>query len=372
MITLTTPCPGGISGNAFPFEYDPENCVFFDIETTGFRASFSSLYMIGVVYKAGGSWTCTQWMSEDPGEEYGLLRIFAAFLAPFKVLLHFNGNRFDLPYLREKYAVHALPCPFDDMVSADLYTDIRMLRNLLGMIRMNQKALEQFLGVRREDLFDGGKLIQVYREYRLQPNEQQRNVLLLHNREDLFGMLSLLSFYSYMPLLAPDLGSCDISAAVEQTGTEAVPGEKDFRETGALTLAVRLRSGVPVSLQRNGDFSSLSVREHSASIRVPLYSGRLRYYFRDYKNYYYLPAEDQAVHKSVARYVDPAYRVQATADTCYTCMEGLFLPQPPRGGFSPAFRRDRQDFICYFQLPAEWEEESFCRSYAALLLQEYI
>ena len=47
-------------------------------------------------------------------------------------------------------------------------------------------------------------------------------------------------------------------------------------------------------------------------IRVPIHESYVKCYFTDYKNYYYLPAEDQAVHKSVATYVDKNCREKAT------------------------------------------------------------
>ena len=53
-------------------------------------------------------------------------------------------------------------------------------------------------------------------------------------------------------------------------------------------------------------------------MRVPLYHGMARLYFLDYKNYDYLPAEDTAVHKSVAAYIDKSQREKATPETCYS------------------------------------------------------
>lgn len=47
---------------------------------------------------------------------------------------------------------------------------------------------------------------------------------------------------------------------------------------------------------------------------------------RPVKDYYYLPKEDRAIHRSIACYVDKAYRQKATAATCYIRQEGIFLP----------------------------------------------
>lgn len=86
----------------FPGQVRPETSVFIDIETTGLKASTSRLYMIGVLYATGEGWNTIQWMAETSAEEEGLLRVLAAFIRPYRALIHFNGERFDLPYLREK------------------------------------------------------------------------------------------------------------------------------------------------------------------------------------------------------------------------------------------------------------------------------
>ncbi|GEM_PF-5794944 len=59
---------------------------------------------------------------------------------------------------------------------------------------------------------------------------------------------------------------------------------------------------------------------------IPRYTGELKHFYKDYKNYYYLPAEDQAYHKSVSGFVDRSARVQATARTAYTKKTGTFIP----------------------------------------------
>ena len=61
-------------------------------------------------------------------------------------------------------------------------------------------------------------------------------------------------------------------------------------------------------------------------MRVPVLQGSLKYFYPDYRNYYYLPEEDRAIHKSVGCYVDSRFREKAKPDTCYVRKEGLFLP----------------------------------------------
>lgn len=52
----------------------------------------------------------------------------------------------------------------------------------------------------------------------------------------------------------------------------------------------------------------------------------LKYFFKNYKDYYYLPEEDITIHKDVATYVDKNHRIQATASNCFTKVTDNFLP----------------------------------------------
>ena len=119
---------------------------------------------------------------------------------------------------------------------------------------------------------------------------------------------------------------------------------------------------VPLALHAGGCF--FSAKEDSGVLKIPVYSGELKFFYPDYKNYAYLPEEDKAIHKSVAVYVDKAHRVPATPATCYTKKEGDFLPQhllPTQDDlFTPAFRREaRQRAPRSAGRPYAQEKESF-------------
>ena len=61
------------------FGLNPRQVIYFDIETTGFRASSSSLYMIGWAVlsdMSGEEWTLTQLLAQSHSEEVLLLELF--------------------------------------------------------------------------------------------------------------------------------------------------------------------------------------------------------------------------------------------------------------------------------------------------------
>ena len=90
------------------------------------------------------------------------------------------------------------------------------------------------------------------------------------------------------------------------------------------------------------------VKERNGSIMIPFYYGVLKHFFENYKDYYYLPLEDTAVHKSVAEYVEKDYRKKATKDTCYIKKDGVFLPQLDKTR-TPEFQLAFKDKIYWFE-----------------------
>jgi hypothetical protein len=118
---------------------------------------------------------------------------------------------------------------------------------------------------------------------------------------------------------------------------ENCQAETTQTETGENILLLRAHTSggyFPFKLETNMADStgekklSYCYDKDSLTVRIPLYLGDFFHFYEDYKNYYYLPKEDMAIHKSVGSYVDREYRRQATASTCYTKKNGCFFPLP--------------------------------------------
>ena len=73
------------------------------------------------------------------------------------------------------------------------------------MTHGKQKDWEQFLGLNREDKYDGGQLIAVYKDYLMSKDEDLLHNLLLHNEDDLLGMKYLLPLFSYRQIFLEDI-----------------------------------------------------------------------------------------------------------------------------------------------------------------------
>ena len=323
------------------FEH-PEDVLFFDIETTGFSPRGASIYLIGCAYFGTSGWQTKLFFAETPAEEGEILRAFLSFAHTFSYFVHFNGTTFDIPFLQAKCKKHALPS-FSPQSQCDIYKRISPYKNLLHLPGCRQKQLEEYTGIYREDRFNGGQLIELYRAFCEAPDERLLQVLLLHNREDLEGMAQLFPVMAVPALFKGGYFSVE-EAAVEKDAS------RDAAAPGSLSVFLRPAFSLPAPLSVHG-FSGLlkkcflAGKERSVLLRIPLYEGELKYFYPDYKNYSYLPAEDNAIHKSVAVYVDKSQRMPATAATCYTRKAGSFLPcftSMDEVGL-PRFRADYKD-----------------------------
>lgn len=321
-----------------PEQFASGKDVFFDIETTGLNWRKSHIYLIGaaVFRPETGLFEITQWFADHPAGESELLDSFVEFLRPCRRLVHYNGDTFDLPYLCRKYRFyHGQDFPaFPETL--DLYRCLRPLRTLFGLSSMKQKELETFSGFRREDPFTGGELIGVYQDFLAQGKRTLLDALYLHNKEDLIGLVHTLSIYGFFSLFTGSFQFTDIRVS-----------------DGTLTLTLAPDAGGLCPLRQEHDHGKLCSDQTHLTITVPGQQRELKFFFDNYRDYYYLPQEDNAVHKSVGIYVDAQYREKAKASNCYQRHTGRFFWQPSEI-FSPVFREQFRSRDCYF----EWNDTS--------------
>lgn len=318
-----------------------EEILFFDIETTGFSGDYSSLYLIGCTYYRDKCWNLLQWFADTTDGEKDLLHAFFSFLKQFKILVHFNGDRFDIPYLKKRCVHYGLPYDFSHITSLDIYRKIKPYRKLLGLYSIKQKTIEHFLGVSRTDTCSGGELIQVYKDYLLTHSSHLYDLLILHNEDDLKGMPQILPILSYPDFLEHPFLLSDQNLRHDPDSL----GNSAYR----LDLICESSYPIPVPFYAQNPPVQCHGWENHLFLSIELFKGTLKHFYPNYKDYYYLPYEDTAIHKSIGEYVDKDARIKATAQNCYTKKEGCFLPQliPI---WEPVMKKTSKDKLSYVSL----------------------
>lgn len=341
---------------AYNYDYALEDLLFFDIETTGFSTDTSYLYLIGCIYYEENTFHLIQWFSENIKEEEKVIASFFDFLKAYKVLIHYNGSGFDIPYIQKKCFLLKLPYSFDNVVSFDIYKKIYPYKKIFNIPNLKQKTIELFLNIYRKDKFSCGDLIEVYQSFigkrRLEnlkklrehepisdkPSESELllHALLLHNEDDLKGLVLISSILTYVDIF-----------------------EKPFQITNAsinddtLNIECEIISSVIIPVTYKLDNIRLYVNNSRVIISIDIYLGELKHYYDNYKDYYYLPAEDKAIHKSVAAYVDNGFKEKAKPSTSYTRKTGTFVPQY-EPVITPYFKHNHRDKITFLEVHTDF------------------
>ncbi|MGN0400847.1 MAG: ribonuclease H-like domain-containing protein [Acetatifactor sp.] len=335
---------------SYPLERlaSPEQILFIDIETTGFTARSSYLYIIGCAYYNQDKWHTIQWLAENNSQEADILNAFFDFSKTYPYLIHYNGNNFDLPYITQKCEQLLLPYSFDSFQGIDLYRRIAPYKSILKLSNCKQKTLEQYLEVNRQDIYTGGELINIYQDYTATPSKEAEDALFLHNRDDLKGMLEILPMLAYYDLFNESLRAKKVQANTYKDAYGNIRKE--------LIMSVSSETSVPRPVTAAAEGCYLRVEDAEVTLKVPIYEEELKYFYSNYHDYYYLPAEDVALHKSVADFVDKAHRTPASAANCYTRKHSLYLPQWDVV-FQPFFKKDYKSRELFFELTDEIKKD---------------
>lgn len=318
-----------------------EDAIFFDIETTGFSPTASSVYLIGCMYRSEDKIVIRQFFAETKTDEGEVIQEFMNLLEQFTTIITFNGIGFDIPFVKGKCEQLGIPEHFHNFQYIDLFKEVSRIKYLLKFASYKQKSIEAFLEIARDDEFSGGELINVYADYLHTKSPEGEALLLLHNYEDVLGMIQLLPMLSYSRNLSSELPirSAEVLPFTGYDGTE--------RQELIVTLENHYPVPKRVSCQYQGFY--ISMNKDVTKVRIPVYDGELKFFYPNYKDYFYLPLEDMAMHKSVASFVDKEYREKAKASTCYTRKTGRFLPQC-EAVMNPAFKENHKDKTTYFEL----------------------
>lgn len=342
-----------------PANISKEQAVFFDIETTGFAAEVTTMYLLGCVRFVDEKWMMYQWFADDAHSEEQILNTFFNSLPPDVVLIHYNGNGFDIPYISKRCEKYKMRCLLSGMQSIDLYKLIKPYKNLLGLENIKQKSVEKFFRIFREDKYSGGELIKDYGNYlkARKAHDPQELILyhrlILHNADDLRGLVSL----------------TEIIPLTDSLSHPIVSERPTFNSRKTeLVFNIALSVSVPGGTLRSYPDYSVAIADDVIKIKVKLYKDELKFFYPNYKDYYYIPGEDTAIHKSVSFYVDKEYRTQAKAANCYSKHTGCFVPQYSEV-ISPFFKIDYGDKISYLETTDEFlDNKELVSLYASHIL----
>ncbi len=296
--------------------------LYIDIETTGFRRDKDMVYLVGLIEVVDDELMLTQFLCEKTFDEYELLYKLNQLLPNYDTLIHFNGDSFDLPFLKERMKLYNIQELISGLDSFDYYKYLRPMKRFIGTDDLKLKTLEKYAGYERIDPFTGGELIQLFRQY-LKGDSRLEYNFILHNEEDMIGLYYLNLF---LPMIYV-FHDCMVIGFSESSVEE-------YKDANGNTKAVDINYSLKLAKVRistmefANEVVSVKLDESGLTVSFTIEELELKTYFENYREYYYLPEEDCAVHESVAGFMSNRHRKKATAKTAYIKRKDAFIRCP--------------------------------------------
>lgn len=294
-------------------KYFDENTLFFDIECTGLSPRKSYIYLIGYAIREDNQISIYQLLAGDESEEIEILTYFENILTHYEKLLGFNSTRFDESFIVERCRKYGIKTSIKSKYHLDMYLATTKAKCLLNLPNYKQKTIEAFLGLNRDDEYDGGQLIPVYKHYALTKDLKSKELILLHNFEDVKGMIYIADILSYPDLIKSDL-----------TLIEQDLDDDKFR------FVIETSINIPNSINKQRDYGMYIIKNNRIYVTLNVRTENLYTYLPDYKKYYYIPSEDIIIPKSLGESMDKTMRQPAKKSDCKVKKSGSFIQLPDK------------------------------------------
>jgi len=102
--------------------------LFVDLETTGIAGGAGTYaFLVGCGWFDGGTFRIRQFFLSSFTAERALLEAVAALAANAGTVVSYNGKSFDLPLIENRFSLHRLPTPFNEMPHIDMLHPARRM-----------------------------------------------------------------------------------------------------------------------------------------------------------------------------------------------------------------------------------------------------
>ena len=180
----------GLTGGCF----DIRKAVFLDTETTGLSGGAGTVaFLVGYGFWQNHSFVVRQLLMPDYSAEPELLEILSEELSGFETVVHFNGRRFDMPLLSQRYIMKRMNDGIAHLEQLDLLYPARNTWKLrLGCCRLSYLESHIF-GMPERDDIPGAEIPGRYFESVRSGDLSGLQDVIEHNRQDIRTLGILLS-----------------------------------------------------------------------------------------------------------------------------------------------------------------------------------
>ena len=170
----------------------PAEWAFLDTETTGLSGGTGTCaFLVGIGRITPEGFRVRQFFMRDYSEEASLLDAVARHLAPFRILITYNGRAFDQPLLETRYRLNRSRPPFGKLEHLDLLYGARRLWKLRYESCRLVDLENQVLGFEREGDVPGALIPYLYFEYLRTQRAARLLPVFHHNATDILTLACL-------------------------------------------------------------------------------------------------------------------------------------------------------------------------------------
>lgn len=318
-----------------------QQILIYDIDTTSFEAANGCIFMIGVMFFKDENLCVRHYFSEKIPEESIIIEKFIELAEGFRYLLSYKGESFDIPFIGkrlyelQKYtdAAEKLKSLYTRLQSirsrsVDVFNEINPIKSHLGFSSTKLDYLRGKLGQKVPERISGENISKFYVEHIAACKLKKLQEI---SRAE--GNVGFIAEYEPKPVL-------DELAHINPNSGDRFLKDVLLRNRENMEAVLYIMKLSHLFAMRRGEFSteikacfsniSVMIRERDFSLELPLKTMRLdlKQFYMNYKDYYYFPAEDMAVHKSLAEFADSSSKKKATIKTAYRRVSGEFVHIP--------------------------------------------
>ncbi len=170
--------------------------IFLDIETTNIESgAANAAYLIGIGFFDACCFIVHQYFMRDFDEEAAILSVVNNQIADFNALFSFNGKRFDINVLENRYKINRIPFYLKEMQHIDMLDIFRKIYGNKSGRKLNLISLEEyFLDLRRIIQIPSNLIPEVYYQYLRSGNSDLIEYVFEHNAQDISSLAGLTLF----------------------------------------------------------------------------------------------------------------------------------------------------------------------------------
>ena len=185
----------------------PRDWVFLDTETTGLHGGAGTVaFLVGIGAFTDDGFTVRQYLMRDYPEEPAMLAAVEEAVAGAGAVVTYNGKSFDVPLMRDRFAMQRRRWPLDQVPHVDLLHMVRRLwRERLAECSL-ASVERRLLGFERTNDLPGALVPEQYFRALREQNPDLLDDILDHNRNDILSLAAL-------AVVASEVGSDPFAAS---------------------------------------------------------------------------------------------------------------------------------------------------------------